>query len=446
MSADPTVFLWRARSWLSDIQDTAHARLFAPAALLGAVLARAAALTPYHYVLPAVVGAQQPLNLYVVLGGPPGTGKTVAVRVARELLPFDLDADGENPASGEGIIEGMLAAPQPEAKTEQTTEPTLYDWKDQTPKKKHRPVVAHQHLLVTDEAAELTGRAGRQGNTLLATLRTAWSGGALSTRTAEATRNRYVPPLSYRLCHVLAGQPDTLRTIVVDDQTGTADRYLVFWSQDPHIVDDPTLSGLERLDWKPARNYPPGSKRINIDVADEVRAEVRAQRMEAHRTPQPEGGRHGTLQRLRVAAIVHTFDYPGQAPAVTVEGWELAASIQSLSVLGRRQIIEHLTEQSQRRLAAARQVRDEDRQYQASRTDQAISTAIVAYGRCAAKAPGPVTSGWLWRRLSSRLRRTIREEGGLTPRDLAALAADEGTLQAHPKGGWVAADLNGNQP
>lgn len=78
---------WQSRPYLTHIQTAARARLVAPAALLGAVLARVAAFTPPSTCLPPLVGGNAPLSLLIALLGGSGAGKSATNNTARDLLP-----------------------------------------------------------------------------------------------------------------------------------------------------------------------------------------------------------------------------------------------------------------------------------------------------------------------------------------------------------------------
>ena len=67
---------WNSRRYLQHIRQAAHARRVAPTAVLGAVLARVAAFTPPSTCVPAYVGSDVPLSLYVALIAATGGGKT----------------------------------------------------------------------------------------------------------------------------------------------------------------------------------------------------------------------------------------------------------------------------------------------------------------------------------------------------------------------------------
>ena len=78
---------WEARPVLSHIRRKAWAQIASSDALFGIVLARVAAAVPPKLCLPATVGTEVSLGMYVALAGDVGAGKGSAKGVASPYSP-----------------------------------------------------------------------------------------------------------------------------------------------------------------------------------------------------------------------------------------------------------------------------------------------------------------------------------------------------------------------
>ena len=81
---------FETRPVLAHIREAARARRVAPTALLGVVLARAAAFTPPSTCVPPFVGGHVPLSLFVALIAATGDSKSTTMAAARALLPLSV--------------------------------------------------------------------------------------------------------------------------------------------------------------------------------------------------------------------------------------------------------------------------------------------------------------------------------------------------------------------
>lgn len=294
---------------LGQVLQAAQARLVSPEALLGCVLARVVADTPPAVVLPPIVGAAASLNLAVALVGESGGGKSVTVAVSRELL-LGLREPVAAPiglGSGEGLIDSFM---------ESAPDPT-------NPRKTIRQLSSTpQSLLDIDEIGRLDAVQGRSGSSIAAVLRSALTGGDLSTANADSTRKRTVPAMSYRLA-VLAGvQPDLSGVLLDDVAAGTPQRWLWMLTHDPGAPDTPP-AWPGPLDWEP-----PVLARPVLPVAEPIQQKLREARLRQLRTGEAGTEGHRNLTRLKVGAALALLH--GEA-AVTDRWWHLAGLVMAAS-------------------------------------------------------------------------------------------------------------------
>lgn len=167
---------WTERPFLTRVHQFAQARRVSPWAVLGVTLARIITATPNQLALPPLVGSKASLNLFIGLVGPSGAGKGGAEAAAADLLPLPLRT--ARIASGEAIAHVYKERQRKEVV-----------WRDDT----------HAALITVPEIDRLAGQHARQGSTILADLRSAWSGEALGQVAADATRSITLEAHQYRL-------------------------------------------------------------------------------------------------------------------------------------------------------------------------------------------------------------------------------------------------------
>lgn len=212
-----------ARPYLAQIRQAARSRQRAPDAVLGAVLARVAALCPYTLGLPAMVGTAAGLSLLAAIIALPGAGKSGAAAIAREMVPGDLV---EIPSgSGEGFVETFF----------ETVE--IFDANGK-PKKEKRQV-HHNVFCYIDEGQRASRQAAQASSTLFSTWRSVFTGGLLGESNASAERRRILSAGSYSAGIVAAFQPETLEPLFADLGVGTPQRFLYLSGTDPTLPDDP---------------------------------------------------------------------------------------------------------------------------------------------------------------------------------------------------------------
>lgn len=334
---------WSARPEIDHIRQAAHARGRSADAVLVAVLARIAADTPHTVRLPAIVGAPCGLTLISGIAGPPGTGKSSSQSLARTLLPpqvLDPECDGVPPGSGEGLIE------------------LLFDWvKDEDPddgkvKRIHRQV-HHNAYVWIDEGEILTKLANQSSNTLLATLREAFTSGVLGQSNASQDKKRIVPAGEAVYGVVLGIQPELAGPLFDEAGAGTPQRFL--WASSttptPHPDDRPEWPGpLPRPvpsagDWE-LHQAMTGHQ---LGVAPEIRSEIAANDWHRQQHGADPLDEHHDLIRLKVAgclAILQGF------LDITTSDWQLAGQICDMSRQVRSDLVDQLTQRAEEAEAA----------------------------------------------------------------------------------------------
>lgn len=297
---DPDEEMWSARGDLGYIRDFARAYRVAPLAVLGVALARVVAHTPPNVVLPAFVGSQASLNLFVALVGRSGQGKGGAEQAGMAVLDV---ADPLTPASvgsGEGIPHLFVRA-------EKVWEE--YEGRDGKP---HRRQVfqVRQHaqaaLLSVPEVDTIAALAGRAGSTLAPELRKAWMGEALGFQYASLDKRLPVATHAYRLALIVGVQPARAGALLDDVDGGTPQRYLWLPTMDPAApLERPDPPG-EVLPWvtpKPTA-CPLRSGRWELPVCAEAAEMIDANRLRVLRGDGDALDTHLLLTRLKVAAAL----------------------------------------------------------------------------------------------------------------------------------------------
>lgn len=360
---------WTARPALEHIRRAAHARSRSADAVLGCVLARIAAYTPPCWRLPAIVGATSSIATYVALVGPSGAGKSSAKAVAMDLLRCELAtvADDLPLGSGEGLMEcyyDLVDEERPSGKG--------------TVKVKRK--VRHGAFMTLDEGQALADLGARKGSTLVATLRSAWTGGTLGTTNASVETKRLVPAGSYNLGLVIGLQP-TLASALLDDAGGGLPQRFAWVSVTDPTIPDKRTPWPGPLAWTPPPiiRHGPGLT-VDDEIDDEVRTnDLARQRGEVVADPLDA---HHDLVRLKVAACFAIID--GRTH-IDGDDWGLSGTFMTTSRLVRSVVAEELNIAARKAedAATARLVRRE-----AAVADSATTRAVEAMARAIAKAVG----------------------------------------------------------
>lgn len=406
---------WDARPLLAQVRQAAWARIQSPDAVLGAVMARMAALTPPAFRLPPMVGAPASVAWYVALCGPPNSGKTTAIATATQLLVMSGHSRVvERPlGSGEGLVELYLGfeAEEQNGKVVQVRKQT----KDGA-------------FVTLDEGSALAEMAGRSGATLLPFLRSMWTGGRVGTSNASAETTRYLPDGSYSLGLVVGFQPALAAALLADDAAGTPQRFIWASGTDPQISGEATWPGVLR---------PPGlqlgreaRQDSHLEVAGEVVTEVRTaalarargevviESLEAHRD----------LLRLKAAGLLAMLD--GRL-AVTVEDWQLGGVMVDTSAAVRAQVLDAVAMEAASRAesgirahaAKARAAVVASHEVEDDRAQRALELAAANVARRARKVGTPLS-----RREATQAIKSTYRKAGVTVDDAIAHAIEAGWL------------------
>ncbi|MGD9996967.1 MAG: toprim domain-containing protein [Ilumatobacteraceae bacterium] len=308
---------WNARPVLDQIRQAAWSRGRSPDAVLGAVLARVAALTPPQYVIPPIVGSSSTLATYVALVAPSGVGKSTSKAIACELIRCDdeLDvADDLSLGSGEGLVEAYFTMVEEANPTGKGT-------------RKVKRRTRRSLFLFLDEGQALAGLGGRQGSTLLENLRSAWRGETIGQANASIETNRRLQAGTYTLGLVVGFQPQMASSLLADATGGTPQRFLWLQATSPDIPDDPT-PWPGRIDWQPPMS--PAYQGVPItnplDVDDVIRQAVIRDDRERNRgtaTVDDLDG-HANLVRLKIAGLLAILD---NRTNIDLDDWTLAGTI-----------------------------------------------------------------------------------------------------------------------
>ena len=288
----------------------------------GVTLARIIAATPNQLALPPIVGSKASLNLFVGLVGPSGSGKGAAEAAAADLLPIQVRT--ARIASGEAIAHVYK---------ERTRKEVV--WRDDI----------HAALITVPEIDRLAGQHARQGSTILADLRSAWSGEQLGQVAADSTRSITLEAHQYRLCLVAGIQPERARVLLDDVDGGTPQRFLWLPATDedapttaPEEPDAltwtaPSLSG--RVNWRGVYMDVPQIAREAIDHARVARLRGDGEALDGH----------DLLCQLKTAAALALAD--GRLD-MTGTDWHLAAAIARKSASVRRRVLTALDSKKRR--------------------------------------------------------------------------------------------------
>lgn len=301
---------------LQHIRAAAHSRLLSAPMLLMQVLARVLLEVPPGWLLPAVVGSPASLNVGFAVVGLSSAGKSSSLNVAGELLGLDQETMIKGIGSGEGMIDAFFDVIKIEGKN--------------TPQLKTKPHI----LLTVDEVETLQKLLDRSGSTTGSLLRTALTGGTLSTTNAAASgRSRHLPQLVYRLVTIVAVQPALSGVLLDGENAGLPQRFLWFGGKDsslPPIADLPDWPGALSWDLWSDLHLEFGPRHRTIEYPDHVKGEVRQAQHDgqSREDADPLKG-HLMLTRLKIAAALAFLH---QELDIRDQWWELAGVLSDASV------------------------------------------------------------------------------------------------------------------
>jgi Bifunctional DNA primase/polymerase, N-terminal len=420
---------WTARPVLKHIRTAARSRLVAPAAVLGAVLARVAAFTPPSTCLPPIIGGHVPLSLYVALRGKSGDGKSAPITTAAALIP------GTPPGcvgplglgSGEGLVEAYM----------ELVEETDGGGK----KRKVKRQIKRGALFTLDEGQLLSEIASRKGSTILPILRTAWSGGDPGQANAAVETRRSLAPGSYAVGMVSLWQDKAAATLLADEDGGTPQRFLWIPTDDPGAHETETEWPGE-IAWEPPAAIAIAGKISHqpLAVHPEIVAEVRK-----HQVARLRGDieidpldAHRRLNKLKIAGCLAVLD--GRAD-VNLDDWDLAERILTVSDGVRAWVLSEARRRAaDADLAVARRHAQREVVVADTVETKALDGAARACYRAVSKA---VAAGSRASRRDLQLALTGRQRKAVTVDEAADHAAAQGWIVGDTDIGWV---LGKSQP
>lgn len=304
---------WKARPILTHIQQFARARLVAPWAVLGATLVHVVAATLPKYQLPAIIGSEASLNLFVGLVGAAGAAKGASEKAARRAVDLDYRRAPVYPlGSGEGISHMFMKSKNGEAE------------------------LHNVNCVVTiQEIDTLASLKGRQSSTIMPQLRQAAMGEQLGFFYVDETKRLMVPEHRYRLCLLAGIQPKRSGVLLSEDEIdgGTPQRFVWLSCDDPDAPDEdpdePTPILWEPPDWSVLPTVGKGDDaRKIIPVCETARTTIVAARKARRRGDGEALDGHALLTRLKVAAALAILD--GHCE-VTDDDWELSGAVMAES-------------------------------------------------------------------------------------------------------------------
>ncbi|MBX5446626.1 hypothetical protein [Sphaerobacter sp.] len=328
------------RPVLQHIRQAAHSRNRSGDLVLGGVLARLAALVPPRLRADTGVGSPASLNLYVILFGASGSGKSSAAWIPQKLLPPppNLDfLDGIPLGSGEGLAEAYMGEKTVETGEIHKRGPFKGDPKTE----KVRAQVRHHALFYADEGESLTKQLfGRSGATVGASIRQAWTGGTFGQFNGQKVNTRVIAEGTYSMGIAVGFQPETALPLLQDAAAGTPQRFLWVSSTDPNIPDE-SVAWPGELDLrllKTGRDGFGATEQLTFarEIREEIRRDDKARSRGEARLPLLDS--HKPLMRVKLAALLAILD---NRLDVLAEDWELALVMWETSCRIRDALIEY---------------------------------------------------------------------------------------------------------
>lgn len=328
---------WQARPVLEHIRTFAYARMTAPWAVLGGCLLRTVGAIAPHVVLPPIIGGVGSLNLLLSLVGPSGAGKGASEAAAADCLTWPRLHTAPL-GSGEGITHAY-ARPRPKKKGDPDPDPDPLVWE-------HRSV-----LFTSPEIDQLAAIKDRRGSTLMAQLRSAYSGERLGMQYADATRRIILPAHQYRFGLSVGVQPDRARWLLDDADGGTPQRFIWLPVTDEHISANPPdepdpyrwaapLAVVEHI---------PGARRdtqgrVVLPIPDHVRSTIRQAHAARARGEGEALDGHALYTRLKVAVALAILE---ERLVMNDDDWALSGVVMSVSDVTRARIQARLSAQAE---------------------------------------------------------------------------------------------------
>jgi hypothetical protein len=315
---------WKSRPVLEHIHTFARARIVAPWALLGCVLARVLVTVSPQVQLPPLTGGRASLNLFVALSGPSGSGKDASYGASEDCLDYGPVGHSDKPlGTGEGLAAMFVRW---DAKAKEMVQYNV------------------SSLVFVGEIDTLGAIGSRQGATVLPMLRQAAMGQTLGFANAHEDTTRIVAGHTYRLCLVAGLQPTRSGVLLNDRNGGTPQRFIYMPTVDeatPDVEpDEPDVWRWRRPDFRPT-----GFSAVTLKLPGHVKESIKAGRRMGARGQAPPVDSHSMLTREKVAAGLTILD--GRTE-VTDDDWALSGVIMTVSDRTRAVCAQALRQEAQK--------------------------------------------------------------------------------------------------
>lgn len=317
---------WQARPLFEQIRAGAWNRSVSPDAVLAGLLARYSATLPPQVKLPN----DGTLDIFVVIQGHSGSGKSKAGKCARALYPAEnirgvmMD---RNVGSGEGLAEAF------------------FDWIDEdgevcSSSKKGATKIRTKHGLhfATDEGAALQASAGRMNSILIPAMCAAWMGESLGQLLADPSKSRMISPMTVRVSAEIRIQTAHGWKLFQEEfsSTGLSQRMVCVSAVDPKVWEN-FEAGEEKPEWpgelilkRPALI----AGEMVLSYAPEIVSQLAKAEAAVH-DPAWQGDpldTHRQLSALKIAGIFCLWD---SRTEISVEDLDLATILLSIHVANR---------------------------------------------------------------------------------------------------------------
>lgn len=392
-------WIFGATPGLSHVAAAADARGVTRWGMLGALLPRVAAkipatvrLVPASGNLPedvsATTAAGTSINVYSVLVGNSGSGKTDTMTAATSLIPGVRTLP---PGTGEGVLKEF-----PRVSSEDGDAPV-----DGVPEISNGVADTESLMIESDEIDVFVGEMMRQGSKTTGWYRSMWMGGEVGNTASEADRRSCVAAHSYRFGILLGAQPDAVAPMFNETGKGTPQRFMWLPAQQsvprgayPERLQVPEVYWFNgnplmipaSVQRSPVWVYPPAAAKEALKRArwaaatsDALASPRVADRAEAI------ANRHAVLQQLKISVLLAALDGLAQ-PQDT--HWFVAEALMEV----RRRSIHQLVEEADRVKAegehvkgtyaglahhAANAARDAARESHVARCAKTIMNALI---------------------------------------------------------------------
>ena len=306
---------WERQS-LNIIHTAAKARLVSPWAVLGHLAIYALHFVPPAWTLPPIIGGPGSLNLFVALCSKSGGGKNTSADVADQLIGRRVHSC--NFGSGEGTVKAYIIKTGCEEPDRQ------------------RPAV---HFNVAE--VDMLGALGnRNGSTLMATVREAFSGGQLGFAYATDGKDKHLAKHSYRLTMTIGVQPKRAATLLDDADGGTPQRFLWFPAKDPHAqeMNSPAWDGKPLNLTDTVVQFELNRQRL-LEVPEETAATIRSEHVRAQREERDALDGHALFCREKFAYALAILD---NRVDMNSEDWRLSGIAAEVSTFIRKQVMDEM--------------------------------------------------------------------------------------------------------